>query len=111
MSSILSTSACGVGTQTTSLPAWPTFGSNGAWVVAVCASAAAATSHNPIASAPHPLTRAVIQPPQTSDVGRRTSDVGRATCYVLRAHVLRPTCHVRRATRATVSLRTDPERV
>ena len=29
MSSILSTSACGVGTQITSLPAWPTCGSNG----------------------------------------------------------------------------------
>ena len=28
MSSILSTSACGVGTHTTSLPGWPTRGSN-----------------------------------------------------------------------------------
>ena len=32
-SSIFSTSGCGVGTHTTSLPAWPTVGSNGlAWV-------------------------------------------------------------------------------
>src|SRR5688572_13572530 len=29
MSSIFSTSACGVGTQTTSLPGWPDTGSNG----------------------------------------------------------------------------------
>ena len=35
MSSILSTTACGVGTHTTSLPAWPTCGSNGFWPVAV----------------------------------------------------------------------------
>ena len=38
MSSILSTSACGVGTHTTSLPAWPTWGSNGfCWVAGACA--------------------------------------------------------------------------
>src|SRR5688572_26786824 len=40
MSSILSTSVCGVGTQTTSLPAWPTCGSNG--FCAACAQALAA---------------------------------------------------------------------
>ena len=38
MSSIFSTSSCGVGTQTTSLPAWPGVGS----YVAVCAAASAA---------------------------------------------------------------------
>jgi len=37
MSSILSTRACGVGTQTTSFPAWPTCGSNGFCVAACCA--------------------------------------------------------------------------
>src|SRR5262245_25294002 len=31
MSSILSTNACGVGTHTTSLPAWPTSGWNSPW--------------------------------------------------------------------------------
>ena len=40
MSSILSTTACGVGTHTTSLPAWPTCGSNGFCPVAVWANAA-----------------------------------------------------------------------
>ena len=37
-SSILSTVACGVGTQTTSLPAWPLTGSNG--LVAGCGACA-----------------------------------------------------------------------
>ena len=44
MSSILSTSACGVGTQTTSLPAWPTVGSKLVpdWVVCAIEHALAA---------------------------------------------------------------------
>src|SRR5262245_32681140 len=49
MSSILSTSVCGDGTQTTSLPGWPTRGSNGA-VVVCCAEAAEAISSNATAS-------------------------------------------------------------
>ena len=43
MSSIFSTSTCGVGTHTTSLPAWPTCGSNGLACVP-CAKAAAPTN-------------------------------------------------------------------
>ena len=45
MSSIFSTSTCGVGTQTTSLPAWPTCGSNGLACVP-CAKAAVLTNDN-----------------------------------------------------------------
>jgi hypothetical protein len=41
MSSILSTRACGVGTQTTSLPSWPTVGSKGFVEVCACANAPA----------------------------------------------------------------------
>src|SRR5688500_14544134 len=57
MSSILSTSVCGVGTHTTSLPACPTFGSKGAVGAVVCAHAAVAASHTAMVSAPHRLTR------------------------------------------------------
>ena len=52
MSSILSTSACGVGTQTTSLPAWPTCGSNGfagacvPWANAAAAKTETMTAHD-----------------------------------------------------------------
>ena len=47
MSSILSTSACGVGTQTTSLPGWPTRGSNcAAGLVGVAAAWANAAAAN-----------------------------------------------------------------
>jgi hypothetical protein len=43
-SSIFSTSAAGVGTQTTSFPAWPSWGTNGFWPSAVCAAAEPAVS-------------------------------------------------------------------
>ena len=49
MSSILSTTACGVGTHTTSLPAWPTCGSNGFCPVAVPWAYAAPASMKAIA--------------------------------------------------------------
>src|ERR1700730_5052176 len=45
MSSILSTRAWDVGTHTTSLPAWPTCGSNGFCEACACAYALAATRH------------------------------------------------------------------
>ncbi|KAG1064354.1 hypothetical protein G6F61_014634 [Rhizopus arrhizus] len=41
MSSILSTSVCGVGTQITSLPSWPTSGTYSSWVPAAAAGFAA----------------------------------------------------------------------
>ncbi len=44
MSSIASTTAWGVGTHTTSLPAWPTCGSNGFWPVVACANATLAVN-------------------------------------------------------------------
>src|SRR3984893_14070111 len=45
MSSILSTRAWDVGTHTTSLPAWPTCGSNGFCEACACAYALAAIRH------------------------------------------------------------------
>src|SRR5262245_59988949 len=79
LSSILSTSACGVGTQTTSLPAWPTFGSNGCDAVCVaCADGCAANSEKTAEQSTTRvrLRRCMIRPPgrmsKTLDTGEYT---------------------------------------
>src|SRR5262245_2067827 len=56
MSSILSTSVCCVGTQTTSLPGWPTRGSKVGALAGACANALAATNTRPRAKRTRRMT-------------------------------------------------------